>query len=409
MGFPKCTYEHIDLLADEGFPVGCTLKGGVLSPSLGAVNTNAKPITDLAHLHAVTESERFIAHLSSGKFAHGPKINGTAFSTVSMPMPATSPFSIEVRNGTYGEGVIFADKYYMRMRNNSNYMNTFAGNLRCGVWRCGRLFGGDLTVGALFKWSGEGGYTDWKEGISGAGQVYLEPVGGQILDVFDFQDRIIILRENAITEFFAGGNPENFRVGQTVLLPKVYPKTGALAGGILLFFTEDGLYKYINGGADKVQGLITRDMTEPVNAYTDGLKYFLAGRSQTLKRVAVFIYDVEEGTYCVADAPAYYLSADAVSPIAYDQTAIYRIQSGVPYSFACKDLNFGEGNRRLATHLSAEVEGEVYAEVKNQRYTLKIPLKTGKNRLNMRGDKFGVTITGSGTVRSLSICTEVRK
>lgn len=407
--YPECSYEQIDLLAGGGFPVACTLKEGVLSPSLAAVNTYAKPVTDLVHLRTSAVGGAFIAYIGAGNFCFGLPSNAT----VVMPIPgvykASSPFSLEVREGANGEAVLFTDDRYLRMRNASYYVGAFEGNLSCGVMHCGRMFGGDRTNGYIFKWSGQGGYIDWQQGISGAGQVYLDPQGGTIRDVFDFEEKLVILRERGLTQFTADGNPENFRLGETIGLPAVYAKTAAKTAGCILFCTVDGLYRYKNGKAEKLKGLITNDMTAPVCAYSDGARYyFVSGTSAFLKRKVVYMYDALDDIYTVIDAPAYYISADTTSVIAYAENAVYRL-TGSDYSYFCAAADFGTKKRKLLREIEAETEGEVTAALSNGKYTRKITLTAGKTRLNMRGKEFTVTLSGTGVVRSLKITAEVRK
>lgn len=408
--YPECTYAHVDLLSGNGcLPAGCVLKDGKLSRSFNAVNTMKTPVANLVCLYYSNFSGASLAYSSDGKVYKGSNLDATVLTEIKS-LSASSPFYIEQRKGRYADLVLMTNSDYVRMRNGSYYSEAVSASLRCGTVRCGRIFGIDLINANLLKWSGEDGYDDWEQGISGAGQVYLDSEGGQAWNVFNFEDELIVMRNNGITRMAVAGNPENFRFENfTITMPALYKNTAAVVGDSLFFCANGGMYVYKGGRISKVKGLISDDIVNPNLCFSyAGRYYMVAGNSTRLSRRVVYMYDTVDGTYQIVDIPATCLAADVRSLIGITSNAIYRIQLTGEYNFTCGTYDFGSNKRKLLTTLEADCDSGVYVKISNGRFT-KTVAAGGTVRLNMRGAKFTVSVTGTGEVRSMKLNAEVRK
>lgn len=411
MGFPYPKFKEVtsDILGGEdALPIGCVLKNGKVARAFNAVNTRRTPVTNMVCLKISPYTSGAIAYTSDGTVYSAPYLDVTILSRITT-LTASKPFFIEQKTGSYTDLVLMADGKYVRARNGSYHVGSSDVSLRCGVIRCGRLFGIDTTNGHLFKWSGESGYTDWTQGISGAGQAYLEGNGGQVLEIFDFEDGLVLLRENGITRISAGGNPENFRVdGDTLLIPKYSQKTAVIVGDGLYFCANGGFYRYKGKNIVKIKGLISDDAMNADTALSYAGRYYVVGASSSkLLRRVVYIYDTVDETYQVVDFPAYYLTEDYQSVLAYSSTAICRLQPTGSFTFMCGTYDFGSHSRKLLKSLEADCDDGTTVSISNGRYT-KVIVAGGVTRINMRGTKFEISVSGTGAVRSMKMKAEVR-
>ena len=408
--YPICTNVQVDLLTGKNsVPIGCVLKNGVLTRALTAVATSAAPQTNLTHISSSKYAQCVLATTSDNKAHIGKYADATKMTAVRAYSAAT-PFSIEQRVSEKLYAVLFTDSDYIEVQKGIYYTNSVASGLMGGTVRCGRVFAGDSKDGLAVRWSGDSKYTDWTESIYGAGKVYLEADGGKIKQLFDFEDGIIIIRENGITRFSASGTPENFRViSPTLPIPAYCDKTAVMTGESIMFCTEDGLFAYKSGGIRKLDGLISRDIVNPVYAILYKDRYYaVLGDSVKLARRVLYLYDIPNDTCQIVDVPAYILVEDDMSLVAFGENATYRIQPQGNYAFMCGTFDFGTPSRKLITELYADCDGDVGVSISNGRYTKKVKAG-GTTRLNMRGTKFTVTATGSGEVRALKLKAEVRK
>lgn len=412
--YPKCSDVSVDLLAVKNFmPTGCVLKNGVLSPAFNAEITSAEPVKNLVCLKSSKSAGGGFAYTNDGGVYRIDSVDCTSMKLL-RNLTATTPVFIEQRTGEYPDFMLITDSNFARVRRGGYFIGAMKTQMRCAALRCGRTFAADLSTGFIFKWSGEGGFNDWDEGISGAGHVYLDPPGGQTREMFDFENEIVLMRERGITRFSVSGNPENFRMIQpTLIIPDYYNKTAAVVSDKIFFCAHGGLHYYCAGKIKRLEGLISEDIFNPVvaQAYL-GRFYAVVGYSNKLERTVVYIYDVINDTYQTVDVPAYYIAEDGISLVAFSEDAIYRIHPEGKYfgdyELDCGNIDFGTPNRKLLKKLICDCEGEVKVCISNGRHTRKITAG-GTTRLNMRGAKFKITVTGNGIVRSLKLEAEVRK
>ena len=240
----------------------------------------------------------------------------------------------------------------------------------------------------------------------------MEPFGGPISNIFDFEDKLVVFREQMIMKFSVYGNPENFKQVDTAITPKIYRSTAAISGDSILFFSSGGLMSYRGGKIAKIDGLISDDLQSPTSAFVyDGMYYFICGTSKSLKKSVAYVYDFLNGGYEIIDIPAYFISHDGTSLVAYAPSAIYRLKlrdGYTQYEVATENMDFGTDERKLLTMLEVDCDEDVRVSISNGRSTKTVRPAKGRTRLNMRGAEFKVTFSGyGGSVRSAYLEAEV--
>lgn len=408
--YPGCTFQQVDLLeGNHKFTIGCTLKDGTIKPGLVATNTGLPSIPTMVHF-GMSEIGGGIIVYTSDKFMRLATMeNGLNYYT-NYNFTADYPFSFECNNGYSGEYVLVGNEYFIKLSGRTYSAGHFNGSLRHGAFCRGRLFGADWSNAYILRWSGEGGWNDWTLGLTGSGYARLEPLGGEILRVFNFNQELVVLRKKGITFVTVGGNPETFKVGKTVIIPPVYNAYSAIiVANTLYIYTDDGLYSYKDGKIAKEDGLISADMTTCNYMNKDTERYLItSGVSAKLGRTAMYVYDVIEDVCQVVDVPAVNVGADATSMIAFCEDATYRIVAGNSYTAYCGTYDFGSPDRKLLTGLEIDCDNGVDVEISNGTYTRTISGAKGRMLLNMRGTKFTVSISGGEEVRSAKLTAEVR-
>lgn len=408
--YPGCTFQQVDLLeGNDKFTVGCTLKNGKIKPGLVATNTGLTPLPTVVHFGMSEIGRGIIVYTSDNFMRLADNSNGLSYYT-NYNFKATYPFSFECNNGNAGEYVLVGNEYYLKIAAGVYSVGPFTGRVRYGAIRRGRLFGADRVNAYLLRWSGDGGWNDWTEGLTGAGSVRLDPPGGEIVRVFNFNEELVVVRKTGITFITIGGNPETFKVGKTVIIPPVYNAySSIIVGNALYIYTADGLYSYKGGKIAKEEGLISADMTTCNYMNKDTDRYLItSGVSAKLGRTVVYVYDVTENVYQVVDVPAMNVGADTTSIIAFCQEANYRIAAGNSYTAYCGTYDFGSPDRKLLTGLEIDCDNGVDVEISNGTYTRTVRGAKGRMLLNMRGTKFTVSISGGEEVRSAKLTAEVR-
>lgn len=408
--YPKFKRVRQDLLKSaELQPVGAFASGGKITAGWKGVSSGAPTFNGrLAAMCASAVGGGILAATEDGKIYTGSLGAGL---TLAHSDGGSSPFVFETQD-TAPRAVLLSGNTFTTLQSGSILHGEFPVKLSCGTMRRGRLFGADAENPYVLRWSGSKGFNDWISGISGAGSLTLEPFGGHVLDIFDFEDRLVVIREGSIMRFSVYGNPENFKEVDTAISPQIYRSTAAISGDGILFFTSGGLMSYRGGKIAKIDGLISDDLQSPTSAFVyDGRYYFICGTSKSLSKSVVYVYDFLHGGYEIIDIPAYFISHDGTSLVAYAPSAIYRLRWGyeyILYEVATESMDFGTDRRKLLTELEVDCDEDVRVSISNGRSTKTIRSAKGRTRLNMRGADFKVTFSGyGGSVRSAYLTAEV--
>lgn len=407
-GYTYVKQNLLDVPGTKAF--GAFADEGGITPGFAAVNSYRTPISGLSAMIYSEGDGQVLAGTSGGGIYSGT--DGTLLTL--RYSDGGNPFAFYFTQKDRSGAALISGGTFTTLSNGVVEHGSFPYSLCCGAMRCGRLFGGDSSDGNLLRWSGEDGFHDWDEGISGAGSVVLDCADGSILDMFDFDEQLIIFRERAIVKFAASGNPENFRVAATVGVPAVSRNTIAKMGTCILFFTPSGLMRYRNGSAEIVKCSITYDLKDATFAHACLNRfYFVCGTSKSLGKKLVYVYDGIADRCQIIDFPAYFIASDGTSVLLYTETGIYRANYGstaVEYSVETGTFDFGTPKRKLLTVLEMDCGDEVVVKISNGRYTRTVRSPDGRTRLNMRGSEFKVTFSAlTGSVRSANLTAEVIK
>lgn len=396
--YPKFKRMRIDLLKSTKLqPVGAFVNDGKITGGWVEVRGGAPTFNGRLAAHcASTVGGGILAATDSGEIYTG-SLGGEL--VLAHSDGGATPFVFETQD-TAARAVLLSGTTLTTLHGGSIAHLEFPVELSCGAMRRGRLFGADAQNPYILRWSGPKGFNDWLGGILGAGSLTLEPFGGSISNIFDFEDKLVVFREQMIMRFSVYGNPENFKQVDTAITPKIYRSTAAISGDSILFFSSGGLMSYRGGKVAKIDGLISDDLQSPTSAFVyDGMYYFICGTSKSLKKSVVYVYDFLNGGYEIIDIPAYFISHDGTSLVAYAPSAIYRLKLGgehTLYEVATENMDFGTDERKLLTMLEVDCDEDVRVSISNGRSTKTVRPAKGRTRLNMRGAEFKVTFSGYG-------------
>lgn len=408
--YPKFKRVKLDLLKSTTLrPVGAFVQDGKITTGWRGVSERVSAIEGLSVVCASKVGKGILAGTKKGKIY----LSGTSGAQLE-PMYSdggSSPFAFETQDSV-ARAVLISGNTYTVLDGGKLHHAEMPVNLICGTMRKGRLFAADGDNPYVLRWSGAKWFADWTEGISGAGSLTLEPFCGPILQVFDFEDELVVLRERGIMRFSVFGNPENFKEIKTVLTPEIYPDTAAISGDGIIFLSTGGLMRYSGGRIAKIDGLISDDILSPTSACVyDGRFYFICGTSKKLAKSVVYAYDLFRGVCEIINTPAYFVACDGASLLAYASSTVYRLEWGyeyTPYEVATERLNFGTDKRVLVTGLEVDCDSDVRVSIFYDRGTKTVFCANGKTRLNIRGSDFKVTFSGyGGSVRSAYLTAEV--
>lgn len=411
--YKKTDRVRINLLESKNITsFGAFVKDGTVRPGWTGANQRVLPVGNLIAMSDSAVGNSIIALASSGEVYSAPRDDGTALEVCRTDGGDTG-FIFDTNDGG-GQAVAISGNKYTYFAPGGSTQGDFEGGLASGVIKSGRLFGGDRAERRRIKWSGEGGWQDWAESVSGAGSMLLEPVAGAVCSLFDFDGDLVIFCENAVVRMAVGGNPENFKVTGCLKIPCLVENTAAEAGESIFFVTESGFMRYNGGGVEKLEGLITDDLTAPGRCYVyKNRYYFISGESRALGRRVIYVYDVLDDAYQLVDVSAYFINADDISVLAFTNSTIYRLtfaDTAREYAVTVSGINFGTLRRKLLLCLETDCDGDVSVSISNGRSTRRVGAPAIKTRLNMRGAQFGVTFNGKdGGVRSAYLTAEVEK
>lgn len=270
----------------------------------------------------------------------------------------------------------------------------------CGIMHRGRLIGGYKNV---LKWSGPDGFADWDKGIGGCGHVNVDPALGQVLNISEYCGKVVAVCERGLMVLSMEGYPEDFSVkpldnGNDI----VYANTAQVVGGKLYFFTLSGL-KCFDGS--KITPLKTRhSVSTPWASGEFGGRYFLACRSDYLKRDAILCVDSADGESCLIDDHAdAFLVTDCLNY--YLPYRMKRLVAGGFFVFETVPLNFGSD--KLKTLSKIEFDDLLPVYVDNGRYTRYFEDRRYSYRPHMRGFTFKFRLEWVRPVRWATATAEV--
>lgn len=401
--FPKSKTVKADLLKKNGgVEISCKLQQNAIHPALFAQRAAYTQATGITFAGYTPHGGGLVIVAGGRTYL----LYNSSFVQLAA-VAASSPFLTEGGDMASHASMLILDSNCVYMQASAHTVRSFSGNLACGVTRCGRLFGADLSDGYMLKWSGESGINDWAEGISGAGRVYLDRTGGKVLNMFNFEDKIVLVREHGVGTFSAYGTPENFSVGATALLPSIYKNTAAIVGNKLFVCAADGVYAYGGGKVEKFSFNLADDIGQVfyATAYL-GRYYIVCARSKVLLRKVLYVIDISEKHAYIVDLAAEVATGGDLL-YAFTTSAAYTLAEGGTFKYLCGSEDFGTSAKKVLKYIDVDCDGAVTLQVSNGTYTRTFSSVKRRAKVRMSGQSFTVTITGSSKVRSLTACAEV--
>ncbi len=280
-----------------------------------------------------------------------------------------------------------------------------------GTFHCGRVFAVDDADRFTVRWSGYS-VTDWTQGIDGGGYIKLNPERGGVLDIVEYGDKLVLVRQNGLTVLNALGDARHYRVTQSeeYALPPVKVGTSVICGGQLWFYTSEGLYSYRGETPKRAELDLCGDTLEITRATAYRGRYlYLEGTLGTEKRIVE--YDIQTGACAqfakgcnmvfAAENGLYCLNGSAITELVKggsDASRIWRssaIDLGMPTAKTLKRITLtGEGDVTVCAYCDGRTAGT---------------FGKGATRLCERGVSFAFEVKGNGKVTGLSAEWEVSK
>lgn len=407
--FPEYAVIRENVFKTQGIlPVGAFFKNGQIVPGWDSMTERTAPvIPEISVMLYSKVGGGILAGTNDGRIYIGK--SGTELNLM-WSDGGDTPFIIELYDGAE-RAVLISGNTFTTISGVDILHAGFSTKLSAGVMRCGRLFGADAEMPYTLRWTGPRGFTDWRPSV--AGSLILEPAGGKITNLFNFEDRLVVFRERSIMRFSTYGDPENFRELDSVAIPETVGKTAAIAGDSILFFSNGGLMRYRGGKVTKVEGLLSEDLTSAVTAYVhDGRYYFISGTSKALDKPVIYVYDFIDDCYEILNAEAHLIACDAGTVWAYSKYFAYSIlQNGnrMAYEVSAGKLKFGTDGRKIATLLEVDCGEDVVISISNGTRTKDYRNVIGRRRINLRGTGFTVKFTGTSAVKSAYLTAKVIK
>lgn len=405
--FPKTKTVKADVIVASGaLGIGCRREKGEIVPALSPLNTMARrTVTPVGMAEFSGATNKFWFYDGTRLYCpEETKIGNGAMLTASVP------FLIDERENGNAQTRIIGDARCVVAVAGASSQGTkiYSSQVRGGIMKSGRLFAVDSTDGLKLKWSGEGGSTDWAEGISGAGWMYLGGTEGNVLELKELNGNIVAVRERGLTVISAFGNPENFKVlNVNAQTPQICFRTARVAGAKLYFCAEGSVYSFDGARVAKVENSLDGEILTPTYAAVLNGIYYYCGESKTLKRKVIAALDIADGECYIIDFPAEGVAAGSVL-CAISQSACCFPKSGGAFTFESGEINFDTPHPKTLKRIEISGGGAYDVDVLsdgNKRSFFKV-----KQRLtvNMLGVNFKICVRGSGKISAINAFGEIR-
>jgi hypothetical protein len=378
-------------------PISCIVSGGEILPALVAEASDRKIPSSLCALGYSHSIGLYMAVAEDGIYY---TVDGGKFYQISSNSYSNSFFVEEISDEkarcavVCGSTVIICD-------GTSFFGAKLDNELLCGVMHRGRLFSADYNNRLKLYWSGQGGLLDQTDGIYKGGHLYLPPERGNILNLVEYDEKIVIVREYGLTIFSANGNPENYSLYLSDTdCDKVFGGTAVALNGYMYFYTSGGLCTFDGDDIKRVSHNLTDDVESPMFAVAYGDMYILSCKSKKLERNVVFVYNTtsEFGYYVDIEAKVMYIS-DCVHIC--NDSGDFALKEGNSWSLTGSGVNFGTGKNCTLTE--AYVGGNALLEIDNGRNTRKFSCAFSSVFPRFRGREFTIKLTGEGKALSIKL------
>lgn len=394
--YPRVKKAACNVLAFGGQTESCILSGGKIMPALSATcfegGFSAKPT---GAFYTPCDGRTFIFGNGSLNFTD----NFQNYFT--MGVVDSEPFGY-TEDGTGNYGFITAAKHYRRV-GNAYSVKEYAGGVRDGVYKNGRIFGVDINDGFVVKWSAAGGADCWE---GDAGYVRLNTRYGTVLKLVISGGDAVAVCKYGLAVLTCYGAPENFKLSYPCSpLPEIYKNTACAVGAKLYFAAADGVYAFDGNGAEKLPESYLDIIKTPAYAAAHGNNYFLLGADENGKS-AVAVYDWVTGeSYCIYAEADVLVAGDRVYGLGRQTACAF--EKGGKFLFKSKNFNFGAEGGKVLSALEITAEDKVDVEIKSG---VKSRIYRGVNGIlhpKIYGKSFEIAVSGYAGVSKVLAIAEV--
>lgn len=403
--FPKTNVKCVDLTAcKNAVALGCYSDGGKIFPAMSAGLPAGNPPAGITK--AAFSKATDLIYLCADK-----KLYATLEGIICVELASMycdDPTILE----DYGENGLttfaLGDGVYVKYRGNTFTVKQVNLHICGGVMKNGRLFGVDIDDAYTVRWSGADGAFDLTEGINGAGWIKLDAARGKVLNLINYGEKLVAVREFGLTVISAFGTPENFKIEATDTgTEAVYKNTAAVAGGKLLFCAGSGIYAFDGNRISRLAISKQNRISNPSCAVALGERYFVCGFSNALERRAVLAYDAySETQYLIDSAAETLVASDKV--YCFSDGGAQTLEKGGSFNYICGGLDFDATGRKVLTSLFIDCDGEAEVTVESDEKTRVFAADKGRLRVDMCGSTFKISVKAAEEIRTLKAYAEVK-
>jgi len=387
--------------------VNCTVGEYGLKTRMGAVKVKDGKVID-AKVNGAFYSflyENIWAFASDGVYSLDVK-SQHAFSFLEEMVDFPTVF-LEDASSDERSLVCLCGKDYYTLSPEGVFSNAFPHCVLDACMHYGKVFYIDADDPYKIGWSANGVY-DWTEGIDVAGSLRLDVQGGKAIRILSAEEKLIIIRQNALTVMRALGNPEHFRIdGLALSTEDVIAQSCCTNGDNVYFATTSALYRFSGSRLERLENGVDYDVYAFKKGVFLGDNYVLQCSSKTYGDDILFVYDVRERV-------GYYVLLHAEELFVGD--SIYAISNGYVYrlgedfdgngTWFSRTVTLGDIKPKLAKTLNVVCDATVNVKVCSQRGERSF-CGSGLHVVNMRAPYFIVKVEGKGRIKKLSLTCEV--
>ena len=283
-----------------------------------------------------------------------------------------------------------------------------------GTYHCGRIFAVDKDDPYIIRWSGFE-LRNWSLAIDVGGHMRVNPKGGKVFGIVELGEKLVLVRENALTVFNALADARHSRMVQygSTFLPAVINKTWVVVGGKLWLCTSEGLNVFDGEKLTRVQvdtcgknlsyekAAVFNDRYLYLTCKENGVRCFLeydtlTGETATFGSGCDLLFAADDGIYCLAGD-----KATTVSCLTEGLADPDRV-------WTSENIDLGTDRVKTLKNLTVEGEGdsEIEIECDGRRRVVE---GCGRTYVGETGVNFIFRVRGAGTVSRLAAEWEVRK
>lgn len=303
----------------------------------------------------------------------------------------------------------------MLIKNRVKYMTyTLPRYLKCGCFHCGRLFGRDTTEPYTVRWSGLE-INDWADSPDGSGYIVLDLRYGEIVNMYELGDKVIILRQHGITVLRALGDTRNFSVdavmGYELSVPIENPYA-VVCRGKLFFSTDECIYSFDGVNLERIVPQRKEKLSNFANpqCYENRYVYFECLTDKSSDGY-ILEYDLDTGRTGLFCKSGKAFWRDMYGIHYFKDNQMYSTMYGNDadgYLWQSEEYDLGSDAVKTLKGICTEGEGNPKITVTADGVSRTFE-GTGAKRVMLRGRKFAFKVSGNADIRRLSATWEVSK